>query len=227
MNDDKKQVNTTDRLARNLGLLQAGSTVTLDILTPAGQKGRYRTTFIGYLPQKYVLIQYPDLNKVGSFAVHIKAGVKATIRGIVEGHEGAVVAFASKIKQTLPNPSRMLALEFPSEVGLQSLRNCVRIDTEIKASIVVNNEKWRALITDLSISGCQLYIENGEQLSLINEGTLQLFIENHHDLGSLKFEVDICNVKQLPNAVSVGVSFSFASKSKVEKLLLSTMANES
>jgi len=226
MAEDKKQVTTVDRLARNLGLLQAGSTVTLDILTPAGQKGRYRTIFIGYLPQKYVLVQYPDLNKVGSFAVHIKSGVKATVRGIVEGHEGAVVAFASKIKQTLANPSRMLALEFPAEVGLQSLRNCVRIDTEIKASVVVNNEKWRALITDLSISGCQLYIENGEQLSLVNEGKLQLFIENHHELGSLQFEVNVCNVKQLANAVSIGVSFAFDSKDQVEKLLLSTMANE-
>jgi len=226
MSEDKKQVTTADRLARNLGLLQAGSMVTLDILTPAGQKARYRTVFIGYLPKKYVLVQYPDLNKVGSFAVHMKPGIKATVRGIVEGHEGAVVAFASKIKQTVTAPMRMLALEFPSEVGLQSLRNCIRIDTEIKSSVVINNEKWRALITDLSISGCQLFIENGEQLSLVTEGKIKLLIEHHHELEALRFVVDICNIKQLPNAVSVGVRFRENDTTKVKKLLLSAMAND-
>ncbi len=45
------KIETITRLNRNLGLLQAGSMVTIDIATPAGQKGRFRTTFIGYLPK--------------------------------------------------------------------------------------------------------------------------------------------------------------------------------
>ncbi len=227
MVDDKKQMATVSRLARNLGLLQAGSTITLDVLTPAGQKAKYRTIFIGYLPKKYVLIQYPDLNKVGSFAVHIKQGIKVAVRGLIEGHEGAVVAFASVIKQTVQNPSRMIVLDFPTEVGLQSLRNCIRIDTEIKAAVIINDEKWRALITDLSISGCQLHIDNGEQLALTNETTIKLFIENYQELSMLKFTVDICNIKQLPNAISMGVRFTEESKTQIEKLLLSTMSSES
>ncbi|MBL4911436.1 MAG: flagellar brake protein [Alteromonadaceae bacterium] len=226
MVDEKKQVTTADRLARHLGLLQAGSTITLDILTPAGQKARYRTTFIGYLPQNYVLIQYPDSNKVGSFAVHIKQGVKTAVRGIIEGHEGAVVAFASKIKQTVLHPIKLLVLEFPNEVGLQSLRHFTRIDTEIKAAIVFNKKKWRVLITDLSISGCQLYIERGEKLALSHEINCPLLIEDYLELGSLELSVSICNIKQLPNAVSIGVSFADKDCKKVKKLLLTTMGDE-
>jgi c-di-GMP-binding flagellar brake protein YcgR len=226
MPDDRKQVTTADRLARHLGLLQAGSMITLDILTPAGQKARYRTTFVGYLPQQYVLIQYPDHNKVGSFAQHIKSGVKATVRGIVESHEGAVVAFASKIKQTTQTPVKLLVLEFPDEVGLQNLRSSIRIDTEIKASVVFDNENWRALITDLSISGCQLYIDKGEKLALNHDKQVYLFIDNYSDFEAVKFTVNICNIKQLPNAVSIGVSFVEGSNTQVEKLLLAAMINE-
>jgi len=226
MAEEKKQVTTANRLARHLGLLQAGSTITLDIMTPAGQKARYRTTFIGYLPQNYVLIQYPDSNKVGSFAVHIKQGVKTAVRGIIEGHEGAVVAFASKIKQTVQHPIKLLVLEFPDEVGLQSLRNCTRIDTEIKATIILNNQKWRTVITDLSISGCQLYIERGEKLTLASKTHCSLIIENYLELGSLEFTVSICNIKQLPNAISVGVSFAYADSKAVKKLLLTAMGDE-
>ena len=226
MAEDKKQVMTAERLARNLGLLQAGSVISLDIITPAGQRAKYRTVFIGYLPKKYVLVQYPDLNKVGSFAAHIKQGMKVAVRGIVEGHEGAIVAFASVIKQTVHNPSRIIVLEFPLEVGLQSLRSSIRVDTEIKASVVINNVKWKALITDLSLSGCQLYIENGEQLKLLNDGLLSLFIENYQDLNPQKFLVTICNIKILPNAVSIGVRFDSSSQKQVERLLLNVMVNE-
>jgi len=226
MVDEKKQVTTADRLARHLGLLQAGSVITLDILTPAGQKARYRTTFVGYLPQNYVLIQYPDLNKVGSFAVHIKQGVKTAVRGIVEGHEGAVVAFSSKIKQTVQHPIKLLVLDFPSEVGLQSLRHFTRIDTEINAAIIFNNKKWRAVITDLSISGCQLYIERGEKLALTNDTNSPLLIENYLDMGSVELSVTICNIKQLADAVSLGVRFAEKDSKKVKKLVLATMGDE-
>jgi len=226
MAEEKKQVTTENRLARHLGLLQAGSIITLDIMTPAGQKARYRTTFIGYLPQNYVLIQYPDSNKVGSFVVHIKQGVKTAVRGIVEGHEGAVVAFSSKIKQTVQHPLKLLVLEFPDEVGLQNLRNCTRIDTEIKAAVILNKKKWRAVITDLSISGCQLYIERGDKLALTNETNCPLLIESYLEFDSMEFSVNICNIKRLSTGVSLGVSFAFADSEAVKKLLLAVMGDE-
>jgi c-di-GMP-binding flagellar brake protein YcgR len=225
MVDAKKEVMTAERLARNLGLLQAGAMISFDVITPAGQKAKFRSVFIGYLPKKYVLIQYPDPKKVGNFAVHIRQGMKVAVRGISEGHEGAVVAFASTIKQTVQNPSRIIVLEFPQAVGLQNLRNSMRVDTNIKASLVINKVKWQALITDLSLSGCQLYIENGEQLKLHNKASLNLFIENYHNINQLKLAVTMCNSKILPNALSIGVRFSPENTAQVERLLLNAMVD--
>ena len=67
-----KQIDTVNRLNNDLALLQAGSTVSLDIVTPAGQRGKFRTPFIGYLPRKYVMIQFPDATKLGNFAILLK-----------------------------------------------------------------------------------------------------------------------------------------------------------
>ncbi|MCI2282914.1 hypothetical protein L3081_05310 [Colwellia sp. MSW7] len=66
-------IDTATRLDRNLALLHAGSLVTIDIATPRGQRGKFRTTFIGYLPKKYVLIQFPDSGKLGKFSQRFSA----------------------------------------------------------------------------------------------------------------------------------------------------------
>jgi hypothetical protein len=62
MSNKATNIETATRLNRNLSLLHAGSMVTIEIITPAGQRAKFRTTFIGYLPKKYVLIQFPDIN---------------------------------------------------------------------------------------------------------------------------------------------------------------------
>ena len=81
-------IETAARLNRNLSLLHGGSMITLEIITPAGQRAKFRTTFIGYLPQKYILVQSPDLNKLGNFAKYLIQGMGVTVRGLIEGHEG-------------------------------------------------------------------------------------------------------------------------------------------
>ncbi|WDE06254.1 flagellar brake protein [Thalassomonas viridans] len=212
------QVDMISRLNRNLGLLQAGAVVTIDVSTPAGQKGKFRTTFIGYLPKNYVLIQIPDASKLGNFGKYIYQGAKVTVRGLIEGREGAVVAFVSEIRQTLQIPSRLLVLDFPKQVTLQKLRTSIRIDTEIIAKVKVKEEYWTGIITDLSVSGCQLQIVNGEELILLNEDVIELTIEDEQ-AENTKLEAKVCNSKQLSNGISFGLEFSGASLDAVTGLL--------
>ena len=129
MSGNSMKMETIGRLNRNLALLNPGAIVTLDMSTPAGQRGKFRSSFIGYMPKNYVLVQYPDSSKLGSFSQYIAQGMGVTVRGLIEGHEGAVVAFVSNVKQTIQIPSRIIVLEFPREVSLQNLRSSMRIDT--------------------------------------------------------------------------------------------------
>tara|TARA_R110000744_G_scaffold64250_6_gene132178 strand:- start:374 stop:1057 length:684 start_codon:yes stop_codon:yes gene_type:complete len=219
MPDTSARIETVARLNNNLALLHPGAVVTLDMSTPAGQRGKFRSTFIGYLQKHYVLVQYPDSSKMGTFAQYIVPGMGVTVRGLIEGHEGAVVAFISNLKQSIQIPSRILVLEFPREVSLQNLRSSMRIETYIKAKTKIKDEYWGSIISDISVSGCKLMITNGEKLTLTDDKPVEIIIEDFQSLKNLKLEAEICNSKIQAGGVLLGVKFSDSSKSEVTKLL--------
>lgn len=219
MPENAIKMETVGRLNRNLALLHPGAVVTLDMSTPAGQRGKFRSTFIGYSPKNYVLVQYPDNSKLGKFSQYIAQGMGVTVRGLIEGHEGAVVAFVSNVKQTIQIPSRLIVLEFPREVSLQNLRSSMRIETYIKAKIKINDEYWSTVISDISVSGCQLMVSNGEKLALVADSTIEVIIEDFQGLCNIKLEARICNNKLHADGVSLGVKLSDSAKVEITKLL--------
>jgi c-di-GMP-binding flagellar brake protein YcgR len=221
------QVETGKRLSQHLALLHAGSTVTIDLRTPAGQRGKFRTTFVGYLPKQYVLVQLPESSKLGKFSQHFVQGATVTIRGLIEGHEGAVVAFASTIRQTLQLPSRLMVLEFPHSVTLQNLRSSVRIDTKIAAKVRVDNAYSQTTVTNLSAGGGHLTIFSGNKLMLTENKTIEIVIENDDGITNTRLKAVICNVKQQDDGLSFGVKFNDDSTSLVANLLLQVMAPDS
>jgi len=223
MTEKATNIETSTRLNRNLSLLHAGSMITIDIITPAGQRGKFRTTFIGYLPKKYVLIQFPDKMKLGKFAQHITQGMGVTVRGLIEGHEGAVLAFVSTIKQTIQMPSRIIVLDFPRTVGIQNLRSSIRIDTHIQAKVKIDQDYWQTTITNLSISGCQLNIENGEKLVLSEKKLIEIIIEDHQGGNNIKLNGSVCNLKQQADGLSFGIKFNAESDKQISQLLINTM----
>lgn len=226
MADKPTNIDTTARLERNLALLHAGSLVTIDVVTPAGQRGKFRTIFIGYLPKKYILIQFPEATKLGQFSQHIKQGTSITVRGLIEGHEGAVVAFASTIKQTIQMPSRIMVLEFPRTVGLQNLRSSIRIETDINAKVKIDQNYWQTTIANLSIDGCQLSIVNGEKLVLSEKKVIEIVIEDQQDGNNLKFSGAVCNLKQQIDGLSFGVKFDEKSHAQVSQLLFNIITSK-
>lgn len=207
----------------NLSLLKPGSPVTIDLTTPAGQRGRFRSLFVGYLPKHYVLLQYPDTSKLGNFAQYITQGLGVTVRGLVEGNEGAVIAFVSNVKQTVQLPSRLIVLEFPRKVGLQNLRSNVRIESRIKSKVKIQKEYWMSIISDISISGCKLLVSNGEKLVLANNDEIDIVIEDFQGLENIKLSAQVCNSKIQHGGIMLGVKFSETSKADVTKVIQQTV----
>ena len=220
------QVDTSARLSQNLALLHAGSTVSIEISTPAGQRAKFRTTFIGYLPKQYILVQFPETSKLGSFSQYIKQGASITIRGLIEGHEGAVLAFITNVKQTLQIPSRIMVLDFPHTVTLHQLRSSIRIDTQINARVKIDKKYWQTTITNLSISGGPLNIINGDKLVLAENKAIEIIVENNEGTGNIKLNAVICNLKKQINGLAFGVQFSDDSKSQVIDLLYLAITEE-
>jgi len=225
MSNKPSNIDTVSRLDRNLALLQAGSIVNIDITTPAGQRAKFRTILIGYLPKNYVLIQFPESAKLSKFSQYIVQGTSVTVRGLIEGHEGVVVAFISTIKQTLQMPSRLIVLDFPRTVGLQNLRSSIRIGTNIIAKVKIDQNYWQTTIENLSIKGCQLNIVNGEKLVLSENKDIEIIIEDEEGMGNFKLNGVVCNLKQNHEGVSFGVMFESQSDNQVRQLLLNTMTS--
>ncbi len=223
MADKATNIETAACLNRNLSLLHGGSTINIEIITPAGQRAKFRTTFIGYLPQKYVLIQFPDIKKLGNFAQHITQGMGVTVRGLIEGREGAVLAFLSTIKQTIQMPSRIIVLDFPRSLGIQNLRSSIRIETYIQAKVKIDQDYWQTTITNLSISGCQLNIENGEQLVLAEKKVIEIIIEDKQGGSNIKLNGSVCNLKQQADGLSFGVKFNTENDKEISQLLMNTI----
>lgn len=221
------QVNTGDRLSKNLALLHAGSTVSIEISTPAGQRAKFRTVFIGYLPKQYLLVQFPESNKLGRFSQFIVQGAAITVRGLIEGHEGAVLAFITSVKQTLQIPSRIMVLAFPHTITLQHLRSSIRIDTFINAKVKIDDSYWVSTITNLSISGGLLSIIDGDKLVLAENKAIEIVIESDEGVGDIKLNAVICNLKKQINGLAFGVQFSENSKAQVIELLHLVIADES
>ena len=208
MSSSPVQVATTEHLNRNLSLLQVGANVTIDINTPAGKKGKFRTCFVGFLPKNYILIQYPEAGKLGSFSQYIKPGLSVTVRGLIEAHEGAVVAFVTNVRQTLQTPSRLLVLEFPYKVSLQKLRSNIRIEAKLAVKVGIGKEFFSANISDISVSGSQILVHNALSLMMANDKDIEVIIEDFKGGGNLKLNGVIRNVKKQANDVSLGVLFS-------------------
>lgn len=205
--------------ARNLAFLKAGAPITIDISTPAGQKRKFNTFFIGYLPKKYVLIEFPEAKKLGSFSQYIGQGTIITVRGLIEGRDGAAVAFISNVRQTLQIPSRIMVLDIPNTVTLQQLRSSVRIDTQITAKVKIDDIYWQTTMTNISVDGGQLDIINGEKLVLAEDKVIDIVVETSEGENNIKLNAIVCNIKQQVDGLSFGVKFNQVSKQQVIELL--------
>lgn len=219
MASTNQQIESAERLNRNLGLLQPGSGITIDIAMPAGKKGKFRAVFIGYLPKNYVLIQYPDASKLGAFSQYIAPGLSVTVRGLIEGSEGAVVGFVTTVRQTLQTPSRLIVLEFPYKVSFQPLRSNIRIDTDLKTKISVEKEHFQGVISNISISGCKILVHNASSLMMANDKAIDIVLENFNDKGNMKLAGVIRNVKKQSNDISLGIHFPEEIKEQVLKVI--------
>lgn len=215
---------STKPSARNLSFLKAGSPVTIDISTPAGQKRKFNTFYIGYLPKKYVLIEFPDSSKLGNFSQYICQGSIITVRGLIEGRYGAAVAFISTVKQTIQLPSRIIVLNIPSTVTLQKLRASMRIETQIVAKVKIDDVYWHTTMTNLSVNGGQLDIVNGEKLVLAEDKIVDIVVERSDGEKNIKLNATVCNLKQQVDGLSFGVKFNRVSKEQVIELLYEALS---
>jgi c-di-GMP-binding flagellar brake protein YcgR len=206
-------------ITNTLSKIAPGSQVFVDIRTPAGQQTKFKTTYIGFLPNRFILLQVPDISKNGKLLGFIKDKVSCTVRGIIEGHEGTVVAFISNIASATQTPSKMLVLNIPSQLQLQHLRKMARIDTYINISIRVNEHQWSGVVLNLSARGALLTFDKVAELYIKEGENLNVSVTDRNFGGLEDIKGKVCNVKKLIRSIEVGLSFDDEAGEVISEIL--------
>ncbi|QIR15632.1 flagellar brake domain-containing protein [Shewanella aestuarii] len=224
----KKITTKQNSLSSQFTFLLAGTSVNIDITTPAGELGRFKTTFIGYLPQQYLFIQYPNSDKIGKFGQFFVKGTAVTVRGLIEGHEASVIAFQTTIKHTLSIPVKMLVLDFPQTMVIHKLRSAKRVLTELPCTIKFEDQELAATMTDVSLSGCHINIIDGgigllETSSIV---TITMNADENNKNTLLSVTCKICNLKPYFRGVEFGGEFDSNQTSTIESIIHMALLSE-
>ncbi|UJF22800.1 PilZ domain-containing protein [Shewanella sp. OMA3-2] len=222
-----KQVSTNNNHTNAFKFLLAGTSVNIDIVTPTGELGRFRTTFIGYLPQQFILIQSPDSTKLGKHEQYIVKNAPITVRGLVEGHEASVIAFQTTLRQTLSTPSKMLVLDFPDTMMIHNLRSTKRVLTALACSVIVNGKEYEAVMTDVSLSGCHISLAMGGADSITEDIIISVkFCEHDDEEATLTVSCKVCNLKPFKQGVEFGVEFEAEQSASIESIIRLALLSE-
>lgn len=212
-----------DDVTRQLSKLPPSSMVIVEVSSPAGQKIKFRSVFIGFMPDNFVLLQMPDLNKNRKLASLLTDKAKCTVRGLSEGIEGAVIAFSSVFKNMLKSPAPMIALQIPKKVELQSLRKVSRIETEIAVDIQLDKYLYIGTMLDLSAFGCLISIPKTQEINIDQTNKVSVIVTDSKYNGVEELKGTVCNIKQQSQTAELGIAFEDCARSCATRMLNQVM----
>jgi len=209
-----------EEVTKSLSMLVSGSSIMVELSILSTKKIKFKSVFIGFLPNQFILIQLPNLGKDSELSAYLKQGVACTIRSLVEGKEGSVIAFITSIEQTIKIPTKMLVLNIPKQVALQSLRKRTRIETQLNFESVLNKNTIKGLIINLSIDGCLLKIKRDEQLSITEGDKLSFSIPDKSFEEFSAIDGKVCNIKTTSKVHMIGIKFEAGASELIKNLLV-------
>lgn len=124
---------------------------------------RFQTEFVGVVKKRFFIVAMPDTRKFGDMRDAIYEGVDVVVRFVLEGDLGEVIAFRSDIEFITNHPTKLLYIDMPQIVESRPIRSDRRFETRLPTQIVKMagaQQALKALVIDLSMSGCQLVVQD-------------------------------------------------------------------
>lgn len=218
-------MNIIEEVDDTLAKLVPSSTLVLELTTPAGQSAKFKSHYIGYVPEQFILLQHPDpANKAGKFTSYLQKCTHITIRGVIEGHEGLIIAFQTQVKSIVTAPTRMLVLAVPVKMAVQYLRKVTRFDTDISVETKIKNQPVSGIMENLSPLGCLLNLQGVPESLSLKEGTeILIKVDDQRFAKPTKATGEICNVKKHHLGHHLGIKFGDRSRDAVLTLINQTL----
>ncbi|OFI35112.1 hypothetical protein BFC17_16325 [Alteromonas lipolytica] len=203
----------------SLQSLMPGSVVDLQISTPTAPK-RVKTGYIGGDFPHCLLFQVPAESRWGYLGDVLVPDNEVVIRYVLEGGEGKVIAFRSKVIKVIKHPVAILFVQLPTMLQTLALRKHKRWTPGIQAQINTVGEKDTlssgCMIVDVSLQGCRCVLESRDDFPLLDNGkTIHLSLASETDQN---IKGIIKNSRSTEDKAFYGVQFT-ANEEVVKKLL--------
>ena len=188
----------------NLALINAGSIVDVEILTPTTSK-RIKTEFVGLLNNRFVILNYPTAKRLNNATEYLKDGVVVIVRAVLESGGGQVIAFRQQVMSVSSHPARLIYLNFPTQVQLFSLRSETRIPTLLPAKLKLSDKReLHGVIKDISVTGVMFDVKGKDDLSELKNTQCNIVLDKTNK-GITEFSGQICSIKSRAAGAQFGI----------------------
>ncbi|OFZ54244.1 MAG: hypothetical protein A2328_03155 [Bdellovibrionales bacterium RIFOXYB2_FULL_36_6] len=174
------------------------------------------SVFIGMLKDEFMIVTLPKRYK--SVQNKLYTGNKIIIKYL---YDGSVFAFQTSVIETITNPIRALAIEYPKVVQQRELRNIKRNFVVIPGRVEAKKTEFPIVVFDISKNGlCFKYKDNKQNISTLKENDLIRaycsFPGMSEEVGALSV---VRNVRREQGQLSIGIEFQNISKTFLTPLM--------
>lgn len=209
-----------EEVDKALTKLVPSSIVFVELATPAGQTAKFKTRLVGYLQDMFILLKMPNLLKNPKLSAFFSDCAHITVRSVVEGHEGLIIAFQTQIKFQVKSPTPMMVLSIPQKVAVQQLRKVNRLDTALTVDAKIKNNSFSGTMLNISPLGCLIDVRGITQDFAIQDGEdIEIDLTSNELEKTGKLQGSVCNVKKNHIGEHLGIKFKEESEDTVMTLL--------
>ncbi|MBQ4834585.1 flagellar brake protein [Pseudoalteromonas sp. MMG010] len=200
-----------------LGQLACGSVIDLEIMTPTNSK-RVKTEFVGFLQDKFIILNYPNAKKMPGASDYIHDGVMVVVRGLVEGQGGQVIAFRQQILAVTSHPTKLIFVGMPNKVEIFSLRSQTRIPTLFPANLKLADDRIiEGIIKDISLTGIMFDTKSNIKSTDLKDMACSIILEKTSK-GTHTFVGEICSAKKHKHGIYCGIKL-LASETQMQAFM--------
>jgi c-di-GMP-binding flagellar brake protein YcgR len=172
--------------------------------------------FIGMLHDEFMLITFPKRYK--SVKNKLFPGDKMVVKYL---YDGSVYAFQTSVIETIANPIKAIAIEYPKVVQQRELRVVKRNHVVIPGRIEAKNVEFNAVVFDISKKGCRFkYNDKQSNMTSLREGDiLRIYMHFPGIADEIGAMARVRNVKREKGQLSIGVEFQDINKTFLTALM--------
>ncbi|WP_027186055.1 flagellar brake protein [Desulfovibrio inopinatus] len=132
-----------------------------------GLGGRFKTYFVGLVPNKSFITRMPMAIDVRE---HIYPDKNVMVRFL---SEGVIYSFKASIDGSIMRPVPLLFVSYPDKIEVVNLRKSQRVDCFLPVIAHLDELRYEGMITNISTSGCLMSFakEDAKMVDLVKEGS--------------------------------------------------------